>query len=312
MAREALDLMVQRSDRAEDSVLRAGMSAELLLRAVVANVSPAFVMGGRDEARRAAAMIRAHLGTELDVAELLAQKSATFDFVRIAAKEIVPDLGPLFSSLDSLMNARNAAAHLYVADAAALRGNLTVLAKIVSVLLAPLGMTGESFWGPHRDLAEVLIEENATAIRASVALKQSQARLSFAELRAGLYPGDAEDVLATIERRGLPFVSAGVTVFSTECPVCARQAELWVRAADYLDNPNQIQIQWDPRGEEPTGALVPQEVAGVRLVCPVCQLSLTEEEVRGTYPELADGYELEPRLMSLDEYDDYIVLQDPT
>lgn len=312
MARESFDVMVSRPDSAADGVLRAGMSAELLLRAVVADVAPGLVMGGRDEARRAATMMRAQLRGDIDISELLAQKSASFEFVRAAAKEVVPEIGPLFSAIDTLMNARNAAAHLYVADEAALRGNLTVLANLAAVLLGPLRIPPEEFWGPHLPLADMLVEENTSAIRASVTLKLAESRLVFERLISGLDADEVQRVLISIEQRGMPFISAGAVEFNTECPVCRRRAELWVRAADYMEDFSALEIQWDLGENEPTGFLVPQEVMGVRLLCPVCGLHLTEEEVRDAYPELADDYELEPRLMSVQEYDEYLVLYDPT
>lgn len=298
--------------------LNAGMATEFLLRAVVADVSPAllFVARSAGEKRTAVAMVRAHREAAVDKDWLLEQRSADLNFIRSIAVEAAPALGDYGAELDDIINRRNAVAHMYVADGGARRATLTALARVADVVMTHLGATStEGFWGSERHaLVMSLLSESADATRAEVEIAMHTARLRFEALKAGLSPAEKERVLTALEAQGSAFYPPGpVELFRVECPTCRRQAELVVRLIDDTSDLSALElVDWDDDGV-PGAVLIPQDSVAVELQCPVCRLRLSYAELQASYPEIADlgSYDVQPRRGNVSEYDDLVVLSEP-
>lgn len=297
--------------------LNAGMATEFLLRAVVAEVSPALLFVTNPTEKRAViAMLRAHRDASVDERWLLQQRSADLSFIKAVAVEAVPALRDHVSELDDIINRRNAVAHMYVADGDARRSTLTSLARITDVVVTHLGgASTEGFWGDTRhDLITSLLAEDADATRTEVQVAIHAARLHFEEIKAGLSRAEQERVLAALEAQGSAFYPPGpAEVFREECPACGRQAELIVRLADDTSDLSALElVDWSDEGI-PGAVLIPQEQLAVQLQCPVCRLRLSYAELQASFSELAElgHYEVEPRRGTVSEYDDLIVTSEP-
>lgn len=296
--------------------LNAGMAVEFLLRAVVADASPALLFVSRNADKNAAvAMVRAHQDTALDKAWLLKQKSADLSFIRVLAFQLLPALEGHSAALDDIVNRRNAVAHMHLVDSDARRSTLTDMARIADVVLTHFGATGDGFWGEERSaLVQSLLTEGADAARADVELAIHTARLHVAEIKAGLSQTEGERVLSALETQGSSFFPPGPSeVVRDTCPACERQAELVLRLVDETSDFSALElVDWSEDGV-PGAVLIPQEPVSVQLQCPVCRLRLSFAALQAAYPDLADlsSYEVEPRRGTMSEYEDLLVVQEP-
>lgn len=293
-----------------EAAVSAGISLELFLKAVTSHVAPALVVTGVSEEQRAQTMVRLQLSESIDVEWMLDQKSASFAFSRAAAIAALPELKPLYELMGRVMEGRNAASHMLLSSKKTLRESVTTLGRASEVILKSLESEEAAFWGTTRlELLRSLREENASAVRQSVAQKLLTASNYLTMRLAGLSKVEQRVVVAALEKQGSPFFSPNITIYRTACPACKHSAEVWVRAADYDDGSPLEIVDVDEDGI-PTGFLMPQEAVSAQVACPVCGLQLTPDEIAFAYPELTDLWELEPRVMSLEEYDDRTIMSD--
>lgn len=310
VGRKAIDSVISgETSEVADALIRAGVSLELMLRALVCSVSPGFVLTHASDEKRAEAMMKLQLSEVLDVEWLLSQRSAPYFFVRTAAMTRAPLLAPLQLVMDAVIEARNAASHMYLARPSTLREHVTTLGRVGEIVLKELGIDADLYWEqPRRDFLLSLSEENASAVRKSVAAKLADASNQLQRRMDGLSEAEQIAVVRMLESQNLPFSFVGMSVYTTECPACRSKAEVWVESADYsVDSP-------EPAGFDregiPTGFLVPQMAVAAQLNCPVCTLHLTAEEISYAFPDLVDLWEVEPRVMSLEEYEENVLEPD--
>lgn len=316
-ARPALDKMAA-EERHEVAMafVNAGMAVEFLLRAVVADLAPSllFIPKNAYDRKFAPAMVRSHRDSMDDMSWVVEGKSSEFEMVRKVATEAVPILTARATEIDTLMNRRNAAVHMYAAEASALRVTMTTLVHIVAAVVTHLGADLERFWGDRLSLVNSLVEESENLMRVEVELQVRAAQQRVAHLRAGLAVDEAARVIATLESNGCTFVPPGPSEqFAAECPACSRQAEVFVRVADDLSYLDALQpVDYDDDGV-PGAVLIPQEAVGVMLQCPVCLLRLSTPELQAAFPDIADltQYELEARRGTTQEYDEILMLNEP-
>jgi hypothetical protein len=310
MARLALDDIGTDSQAdAASALVRAGMSLEFALRAVVAAVSPSLLFIARSQnATMSAAMVRAHQTAHVEVEWLSAQTTTDTALVRSLAAQAVPALGDLNADVSAVFEQRNAVVHAYAVDTSQLRPVMNSLAKVVATVLPSIGMKPKRFWDKERlDLVNTLIDESAEVIRAEVAVKVRAAEIRYEELEAQLVIGDLLAMVGLMEDEGSPFIPPGRVVFRDTCPACGYRAELLVKAEDEVGNPDELElVDWEDGA--PTAVLIPQLPTAVQLQCPVCRLALTYAELQAVYPELADlaVYEVEPRRGTIQEYDEIL------
>lgn len=316
-ARSALDGFDTRESRAALTVfLETGLALEFLLRSVVANVSPTLLFAPRalGDRKAYAAMMRAHRDAVVDATWLIAQKSAEMSFVRALAAEALPGLADYSAQIDLVMGRRNAVAHMWIGDVSHLRPTLTSFVRIAGLIHEHLAVTPERFWGRERlSLVNTLVDESVETVRADVELKLRSAHLHVRNLVGSLTEEEASAVLRRIEGAGNPFVAPNCAVVRCECPACGYQAELWVRAVDLIEDPDDLELVDADENNVPTAVLIPQEATAVRLECPVCFLSLTNAELDALYPEISDleSFDLEPRKGTIQEYDEILWPYEP-
>ena len=292
------------------------MALEFLLRAVVTDVSPAllFVPRGLGDKKAHIAMMRAHRDVAVDVSWLISQKSAELSFVRPLAAEALPGLADYSAQIEAVINRRNAVVHMWAADIEALRETITSLTRITTVVLGHLDVKQKRFWGEERlALIDTLLDEDVEAVRAEVQLKLRSAELHVQDLVGMLTESDADAVLRRIEAAGNPFVAPGRVIVHEMCPACGYQAELWLRATDLIENPDDLELTDYDSDNVPTAVLIPQIASAVQLECPVCFLALTNAELDALYPSISglDSYVLEPRKGSIQEYDEILWPYEP-
>jgi hypothetical protein len=309
--RQAIDVAISGDKNAvADALMKAGVSLELMLKALVCSVSPGLLLTHTGEEKRAEAMMKLQMSESLDLEWLSSQRSASYFFVRSAATTRAPALAPLQLVMDGVIDARNAASHMYLSRPSTLRDHITTLGRVGEIVLQELNIDRDQFWGqPRREFLLSLSEENASAVRKSVAAKLAEAANQLERRMAGLSESEQIAVVKVLENQISLFRNVGMSVYITECPACRHTAEVWVESADYsVDSP-------EPAGYDrdgiPVGFLVPQVAVAAELKCPVCTLHLTSEEISYAYPELVDLWEVEPRVMSLEEYEDNIREPDP-
>jgi len=307
MARLALDdIGVESQAEVASALVRAGMSLEFALRAVVAGVSPALLFISRSQsASMSAAMIRAHRTARVETAWLSTQTSSDTALVRTLAARALPGLTDFSTDIASVFEQRNAVIHAYAVDVSALRRTITSLARVIAVILPGQEVKPKRFWGTERmPLVKVLIDESAEQVRAEVAVKIRAATMRYDELEAQLVPADAVAVIGLMEDEGSAFYPPGRIIFRDTCPACRYRAEMLVSVEDDIDNPDDLELV-DLQDGVPTSVLIPQIPTGVQLQCPVCHLALSQAELEAVYPELADLdlYDLEPRKGTIQEYD---------
>ncbi|MDF2916448.1 MAG: hypothetical protein K0S70_665 [Microbacterium sp.] len=310
MARLALDDAGTDSQaEAASALVRAGMSLEFGLRAVVAGVSPSLLFIGRSHSTTmSAAMVKAHQTAHVETSWLASQTSTDTAVVRSLAAQALPTLGDLVADISVVLEQRNAVVHAYAVDPAQLRSVMTSLSRVIAVVLPSVGMKPKRFWGKERlALVKALIDESAEAIAAEVAVKIRAAEIRYAELEAQLVPGDLLAVIGLVEDEGSPFVPPGRVVFRDTCPACRYRAELLVKSEDEVGNPDELELV-DFEDGVPSAVLIPQVPTAVQLQCPVCRLALSFAELRAVYPDLADlsVYDVEPRRGTIQEYDEIL------
>lgn len=304
--RNAIDTAIS-NERSEvaDALIKAGMSLELMLKALVCSVSPGLLLTHSSDEKRAEAMMKLQMSEVLDIEWLASQRSASYFFVRAAAMTRAPLLAPLQLVMDAVIDARNAASHMYLARPSTLREHVTTLGRVCEIVLQELGIDGDLYWEqPRREFLLSLSEANASAVRMSVAAKLADASNRLQRRMNGLSEAQQTAVVTVLENQNFTFNYLGMSVYTTECPACHHKAEVWVESADYsIDSAEPAGFDSDGI---PIGFLVPQVAVAAQLKCPVCTLHLTSEEISYAYPELVDMWEVEPRIMSLEEYEDNI------
>lgn len=316
-ARPALDGMTaQPRHEVNTTFINAGMAVEFLLRATVANVAPSLLFIPRNafDKKFASAMVRVHSDPMPEPSWLVERRSADIGVVRQIAAEALPALLAHKVGIDGILNRRNAAAHMWVAEPSALRSTVGAFVRVTAVILEHLGADPVRFWGDRHSLATSLLAEEENLVRIDVQLQVRAAQQRVAQLHAGLDLEEAERVISTIEANGSPFVPPGPTaLFEVECPACARRAELFVRTSDDLGDLDALDpVEWDDEGI-PGAVMFPQEKLGAMLQCPVCRLRLSYPELQAAFPDIADlnQYDVEPRRGTVDEYDEVMVLHEP-
>lgn len=316
-ARPVLDGMAaQHRHEVATTFIHAGMAAEFLLRAIVANVAPSLLFIPRNafDKKFASAMVRVHSDPLPEAEWLVERRSADIGVIRQIAAEALPALVAHRVEIDDILNRRNAAAHMWVAEQPALRSTVGAFVRMAAVVLEHLGADPLRFWGDRHSLATSLLEEEQNLVRIDVQLQVRAAQQRVAQLRAGLDLEEAERVISTIEANGSPFVPPGPTTpFDVECPACTRRAELFVRTSDDLSDLGALDpVDWDDEGI-PAAVMFPQQKLGAMLQCPVCRLRLSYPELQAAFPDMADlaHYDVQPRRGTTDEYDEIMVLHEP-
>lgn len=159
---------------------------------------------------------------------------------------------------------------------------LTDCLTVVRVLLAGMGVTEESFLGPHLGLALALLDKarESLAGRVTLKLQRSRAYLADLETRLGGPAFDTACVELEAQRMALnsDVVLPGGTSVDTICPECGSKARLF----GYVDA--DLDVEWDVEplggGKYETFHVASWEVslAPAHMVCSVCKLQLIDRK----------------------------------
>lgn len=111
-----------------------------------------------------------------------------------------------------LLRYRNGEAHLGVVDTSKRRAAAVTFFRSINALLR---LKPKKFWSPHEDLLKALLDEDAKALRQTVEIKLSAARIKLDGLRASEH-FSAITVSAEVNAEA----QLSETSLIVECPVC--------------------------------------------------------------------------------------------
>lgn len=255
------------------AVHHAGVAAEHLLKAYLANLHPALIVDGKDFPSLL------HATGHGDLASVDLSRTKTIGVAEAHARvhgllrKQLPIDGVTFKPVAA---ARNGVAHLGVHDVAEVQTVFTTCLRVIDPLLVELRIDPKTYWGDYAQLHAMLIAKHVEKARVALESKLAKARAVFTQRYGHLTPKEREAVLATITQPQ-PSPNHGEHVEQGLCPACGSRGGLI--------------------GE----THVPSPEEGVYFTpyfftCSACGLDLDGDE------ELGDLAEEVPIDMTLDEY----------
>ncbi|WP_331754160.1 hypothetical protein [Streptomyces sp. NBC_00826] len=218
----ALTAFSQGPESYDFAVHHAGVAAEHLLKAYLANLHPALIVEGKDfnsllhatghgtrssidlSRAKTIGMVEAHARVHT-----LLRKQMTID-----AKTFLP-----------VAVARNGVAHVGIHDVSEVQTVFTTCLQVIDPLLTELQIDPKTYWGSYQQLHDMLIAQRIEAARIELESKLVKARAIFAQRYGHLDPKDREIVLATITRPQ-PSSIHGEHVEEALCPACGSRGGL--------------------------------------------------------------------------------------
>jgi hypothetical protein len=274
-ARQALNLFVADDlDEALQAAVSVGCAVEQFTKALIASVEPQLLVDKGD--RDSILLVGGHghrPGRSTRKPTDLRTIGAA-DALRLA-KHLHPSLPvtPHSEHSDQIVfKVRNAASHAALVDRAELRVALKVMCRVLQGMLKVLELDEAQFWGESASgVVRTLLDEAATETRAVVDAKQAAAKRRLDQLLSPL--DDAGTVLVLASLSG----QSGTTSDHQEpqkCPVCKQMGWLICGVEE-----GAIEADFDEEGF--TGQAWQERTAyPVLFECPVCRLSLQDDELR--------------------------------
>lgn len=220
-AREALaSLGAADHDRLIRGAIATGSALEMLTKAFLSTINPAMLVE-RSEKDSLLFLVdqghRADTGSSPTDVRTLAASDAL-----LLAKKVIP--GGAFSwnsqSDRKVLQVRNAALHLGLADPAELHEACVIMTRLVSQLLPQMSVDSTTFWGDLESLAQTLLDEAATERKRTVEVAKAAAKAFFLRLVSGLDTSTRSAVIASLVDRVEPVADDETHVAEQECPVC--------------------------------------------------------------------------------------------
>lgn len=269
----ALAAFSQGPESYDFAVHHAGLAAEHLLKAYLANLHPALIVEGKDFNSLLHATGHGTRATvDLSRAKtigLVEAHSRVHGLLRkqipIDAKEFLP-----------VAVARNGVAHLGIHDVAEVQTVFTTCLRVIDPLLDELQIDPTAYWGSYQQLHDMLIAQHVEEARIQLESKLAKARATFEQRYGHLAPKEREIVLATITQP--PTVR-----YSTEhneeasCPACTSRG--WLYGDTYVNYDLVYFAAYD-------------------FACSACDLTLAGDELSA----LGDRDDEIPINMTLEEY----------
>lgn len=299
-ARPVIDAAAR--DDWEDSwmiLVQAGMAAELLLRAIVADLSPGllFATGGRHS--EVVAALRAK---EVPPATLNVQ-TITAKSVRDIVVAAHPSLESVRKEMATVASLRDSVVHMFAFAPSDRHRAIDGLVSIVAAGSPCIDLTAEDFWGEGRsDLATALQERHEERMRSDLAKKIRLAKVKLDGLQRNMTTKQYGELLAA-RRTQLPLTRPSDVIDRAECPACKAPVLIIRRVADA--DPGSVEgvelVDWGPFG--PQTALIPQVIVHQEMTCTTCGLHLTADELAWAGFSTDNPWDVEPRRAPIDEYE---------
>ncbi len=292
-ARDAAHVALQgytREDAADklQAAISAGTAAEYLLRAVLASRDP-LLLADRGSVVSLIMLSRANGNSGIDIRKLRTVK--TGDALNILF-EMHPSL-KIRDDFQSVMVARNAAAHVAIVDDAILAEAVQKLVVVVDALHELLNRQPADFWGTALEgVVGAMRDEYSDAVRRRVESKIAFARAQLQSIVGDLGAADRESTLVALETRVVRYASADEHKDQqTECPACERWG--WTTYLADRDETVETEVTDQPDGSVEVTHTVAVYYWASMFQCPVCGLYLDGNELTPTSipSELATEYE---------------------
>ena len=287
-ARTALHLYT--SERSFDRVngaISAGGAVEYLMRSLISTYDPS-LLADRGNLASVVALSRAITPTPPTAQAL---RTITFTQALDILNKIHPSLN-ITSEVNTVMNTRNAAAHMAMESSTDLAESVVKMVTVVSALHAFFDEPEAQFWGePLLKLVTAMKLDYENAIKIRVQGKIAHALTELEIILAGTDATNREETLLVLERREVAWMSGDDSEDEPrECPACHRRGTLTIirerQMSDYV-------IVTDD-DEDMSGSYALVSVTGIPSMfqCPVCNLRLEGNEL-DQFPELSNQVEYE-------------------
>lgn len=286
-AQEALTCLgVSDHDRLVRGAVAAGSAVELLVKAFLTGVNPAMLVERSEKDSLLFLVDQGHRAdassSPTDVRTLAASDAL------LLAKKIIP--GGAFSwhpqADRKVLQVRNAALHLGLADHDELRDACVIMTRLTSELLAQMSADPPTFWGDAGGVAQTLLDEAATERQRSVEFKKAAAKDFYLRLTSGLDGPTMSAVVASLVERGKPEdVDDDILITEQECPVCDNRA--WLTCDIVRGDVQHEQVDWHDYD-----VWVDRTALPLLFQCGVCGLELEDDELLET--DFRREIELEP------------------
>jgi hypothetical protein len=287
----------EQQDRRVASIA-AGAAAEYLVACVVVNIDPVLFADPADIAS-AVTLSRRNGAQSLNPRKF---RSATWGR-QVSIIEAAHQGVAIRADLQFLIELRNAAVHAALTDGKELDDAVSRMVRVVDTLLPLVPRHTEAdYWGTRLAVAVEMRDKRSTAVRQRVAAKLAEARARFRArvTELVLEPAAEAALILALEASPVRWQVDDSHQDSAECPACAHQGELSytkVRSDDI-----QSEVIYD-RDETPEDIVYWRPVMGTPYMfqCPVCELELEGEELRG-FDHLTDEIDLDDEPVSHADY----------
>lgn len=292
-ARSALIHVTSDDDRVRGAI-DAGVAVEHMAKALLASLSPALL-----------ADRNADLDTLLHLTGLGQHaKCSPHEIKTIGAQEaclrcarILPTF--TYSRHDqALFTARNGGTHLALTTEDAARESARIMVRLLEPLRAKMDVSRAEFWGDLESVADTLLDEKASQIRAALEMKFAAARSRLQVRLAGLGTSERELVLKALTNR--PFDLKDQEQY--ECPACA-QAGVVICDIQDVGQPDFDYEQVDVEDFVYLRGRIDQVAYATSFDCNACGLNLDYEEMSTV--GMSTEFDREPRECHPWEFEDW-------
>ncbi|MGN5392513.1 hypothetical protein [Streptomyces sp. JL7001] len=215
---KALAAFSQGPESYDFAVHHAGVAAEHLLKAYLANLHPALIAEGKDldsllHATGHGSLAKRGLSRAKTIG--VVEAHGRVHTIRKKQAKHFPDA----ETFRPVADARNGVAHLGIHEVAEVKTVFTTCLRVVDPLLSELQIDPGTYWGSYGQLHDILIAEHVEAAVIALESKLTKARALFEQRYGHLAPKDREILLATLTQ---PIQSPrhGEHVEVSPCPAC--------------------------------------------------------------------------------------------
>jgi hypothetical protein len=216
----ALAAFVEGPESYDFAVHHAGIAAEHLLKAYLAQFHPALIFDGRHfDSLLHATGLGSH-AAPLTKIKTIGLAEAHERVLKLLRRKIPIDK----KGLEPLTDARNGVAHSAIHDATQAESVFTICLRLIDPVLEELKIAPDDYWGTYLVLHDKLIDEQVKAERVLLEGKLVKARAVFEQRFGHLSDKEREVVLAAITSQG-----PRITMEQDQekpCPACGSQG--WV------------------------------------------------------------------------------------
>ncbi|MER6186842.1 hypothetical protein AB0G67_47050 [Streptomyces sp. NPDC021056] len=226
----ALAAFSQGPESYDFAVHHAGVAAEHLLKAYLANLHPALIAEGKDFNSLLHATGHGTLASiDLSRAKTIGVVDAHTRVHTLLRKQMPIDV----KTFQPVAAARNGVAHLGIHDVAEVQTVFTTCLRVIDPLLTELQIDPRTYWGNYVQLHDMLIAKQVEEARIRMESMLAKARAIFQQRYSHLAPKEREVVLAAVTQPPQPQSLYSREHFEEQaCPACGSRG--WLTGDTYV------------------------------------------------------------------------------